>query len=207
MADAATTPRGQATRERIVQSARALVRRDGVAGTSLSAVEVHARVGRSQLYHYFGDRDELLRAVVRGNADALVARAEILLANVEEVADLSRWLDAVAEANDAAGSLGCPVGSLVNQLDLREASNRAVLTEAFARWEAPLVAALGHLRTHGRLTERVPVADIADQVMCLVQGGLLLSQLRQDPRPLRLAMDAAAAYLADLAIEHRSTRP
>src|SRR6201988_765959 len=67
------TPKGRATRERIVATAAQLMHDHGVAGTSLGDVQEAAGVGVSQVYHYFGDKDSLVRAVVAHRIQALLA--------------------------------------------------------------------------------------------------------------------------------------
>src|SRR5207237_6882287 len=54
------TSKGRATRARIVDAAARLAYERGVAGTSLDDVGLAAGVGRSQPYHYFADKGELL---------------------------------------------------------------------------------------------------------------------------------------------------
>jgi AcrR family transcriptional regulator len=64
------TPKGRATRERIVVAAAQLMYDHGVAGTSLGDVQKAAGVGPSQVYHYFGDKESLIRAVIAHRLDA-----------------------------------------------------------------------------------------------------------------------------------------
>src|SRR5260370_33269958 len=57
------TPKGRATRDRIVAAAADLMVGQGVAGTSLQEVQQAARGSGPQMYHYFGDRASLVQAV------------------------------------------------------------------------------------------------------------------------------------------------
>ncbi len=67
---APSTEKGRRTRERIVQAAVELVAERGAAAVSLDDVGSTAPASRSQLYHYFDDRDDLIRAVVDATCDA-----------------------------------------------------------------------------------------------------------------------------------------
>ena len=58
---APATDKGRATRERILQAAAELVAEKGAAGVSLDDVRARTGASRSQLYHYFEDRDDLVR--------------------------------------------------------------------------------------------------------------------------------------------------
>src|SRR5262249_56512309 len=64
MPDKPRTERGRASRERIVERAAELFAERGVAATSLDEVLAAAGAGKSQLYHYFRGRDELVAAAV-----------------------------------------------------------------------------------------------------------------------------------------------
>src|SRR2546427_12652282 len=72
--DAPVTVKGRAMRERIVQAAAELVAAKGVAGVSLDDVRARTGASRSQLYHYFEDRDDRIRAVVEATTDAVLGR-------------------------------------------------------------------------------------------------------------------------------------
>ena len=70
MAAQPTTDRGRRTRQRIVDAATDVVAEKGAVGASLDEVGARASASRSQLYHYFDDRDDLMRAVVAATADS-----------------------------------------------------------------------------------------------------------------------------------------
>src|ERR1700732_2882062 len=111
------TAKGQSTRTRIVQAAAELVAENGAAGTSLDDVGSRARTSRSQLYHYFDDRDDLIRAVVGATTDSVLLAQDELLEHLDTWTGIDRWfraLVALQEEREARG--GCPVGSLVGPL-------------------------------------------------------------------------------------------
>src|SRR5260370_22321400 len=87
------TSRGRATRERIVQAATELVAERGVAGTSLDDVRTRAHASKSQLYHYFSDRDDLMRAVARAVSDDVLGGQAELFARLDTVDGLRAWTD------------------------------------------------------------------------------------------------------------------
>src|SRR5436309_3423758 len=58
------TARGAATRARIVEAAADLIYAHGVERTSLDDVMAASGVSKSQLYHYFADKDALVLDVI-----------------------------------------------------------------------------------------------------------------------------------------------
>ena len=195
-----TTEKGRATRRRILQAASGLVAERGVAAVSLEDVERAAGVGRSQLYHYFDGRDDLLRAVVDTTTDAVLGAQDGLLDDLGSLEAIGRWFDglvALQEERGAAG--GCPIGSLVGQLAERDDDTRGALASGFERWEQPLIAGLTAMQERGELRADASVQALADTTMAAIQGGLLLTQVRRDPGQLRCALDGARAILASAA--------
>jgi TetR/AcrR family transcriptional repressor of nem operon len=191
-----TTAKGRATRGRILTAAAALVAERGTAATSLEDVEARAGVGRSQLYHYFDGRDDLLRAVVDTTTDAVLAPQTELFLDLDSLAGIDRWFAALVALQDERGAIGgCPIGSLVGQLAERDEETRLALASGFDRWEEPLRTGLTRMRERGELRPDADVEALADVTMAALQGGILLSQVRRDPRQLRRALDGARALI------------
>jgi AcrR family transcriptional regulator len=191
-----STQKGRATRGRILQAAARLIAERGAAAVSLEDVERAAGVGRSQMYHYFDGRDDLLRAVVDITTDAVLGAQDGLLDDLDSFEAIDRWFAALAAVQDERGAVGgCPIGSLVGQLAERDEQTRAALAQGFDRWEAPLVDGLTRMRERGELTPDADPRTLADVTMAAIQGGLLLTQVRRDPDQLRRSLAGARALL------------
>lgn len=190
------TPRGRKARDRIIAAAVELTAEKGAASVSLDEVCVRAPASRSQVYHYFENRDDLIRAVVRATVEAeLAAHAEVF-ARLESREGLERWFTSMEEAvarREARG--GSPLGSLVAQLAERDPAARGLLADGFDRWEGRLRDGLERLQQHGHLPGSVNPRQLAIATLALLQGGLLLSQVRRDADQLRVALDAARRLL------------
>jgi TetR/AcrR family transcriptional repressor of nem operon len=184
------TARGRATRERIVQAAAELVSERGVAGTSLDDVRERAHASKSQLYLYFSDREQLLRGVVAVTSEAVIDSQGDLLADFDSLAGIERYLDAMVELQvDRQASGGCPLGSLAGQLAEQDPAARAILADGLGRWESGLRGGLEAMARRGDLRPDADPALLATQTLALLQGGLLLTQVRRDVGQLRTAAD------------------
>ena len=74
----ASTARGRRTRERILTTAADLFHRRGVNATSVDDVLAASGTGKSQFYHYFESKDELLHDVATFNLQRLLAEAAFI---------------------------------------------------------------------------------------------------------------------------------
>jgi AcrR family transcriptional regulator len=180
-----------------VAAAAEVVAEKGALGASLDEVGARATASRSQLYHYFDDKTDLLRAVAQTTSDAVIGAQEDLFAGLGTWAGLVRWADAlVAAQKERGGKGGCPIASLLGQAGERDDGIRAVLADGFDRWQAGIRAGLAAMIASGELRAGTDPDWLAASTLASVQGGLVLSQARRDPRPLRRALDGALSLIA-----------
>src|SRR5262249_62274725 len=105
------TGRGRASRERIVQRAAELFAERGVAATSLDEVLAAAGAGKSQLYHYFRGRDELVEAAVGLRCTQVLAELTQALGAVASLAELEQEMAGFGAGVERMGRPGRPIGS------------------------------------------------------------------------------------------------
>lgn len=193
---APATKKGRETRERILQAAAGLVAEKGAAGMSLDDVRARSGASRSQVYHYFDDRDDLVRTVVDVTSDAVLEVQGELLDHLDSWAAIDRWFDSLVQLQvDRNARGGCPIGSLAGQLAEQDAGARAAIAAGLERWEALLREGLVRMKARGKIRKDADPAKLASATMASIQGGLLLTQVRRDPDQLRTALDAARANL------------
>ncbi len=191
------TRRGAETRARIVDTAAELIFRQGVAGTTIEEVRDGARVSNSQLYHYFDDKPDLVRAVIERQAERAIGTQEKF--DLSSLDGLREWRDFVVDHNRDTGGLGgCPVGSLGSELAETEPEARAIVAAAFKRWEASIMAGLLRMHALGRLEPDADPRRLSLALLAALEGGLLLAQIQRDPEPLAAALDAMLTLIATL---------
>jgi TetR/AcrR family transcriptional repressor of nem operon len=193
------TRKGAETRERIVGAAANLVFEHGVAGTSIEDVKEAARVSSSQLYHYFGDKQALVHAVIAHQSDAVIAAQEPLLGKLDSLDALRAWRDqAVAIERQLHCKGGCPIGTLAGELAEVDPEARADIAAGFARWEDAIGEGIRAMHERGDLPAEVDPDRLALALLAAHQGGLVLTQVRRDPAPLEAALDEMIAHVAEL---------
>ena len=127
------TAKGRATKERIVRVASELMLERGVARTTIEDIQDAANVSTSQMYHYFGDKEDLVAAVIDLQSSQVLGRQQLALFPIDSIAALVRWRNAVVDVMRGRGCMGgCPIGSLANELSDTDPLARARLARAFS---------------------------------------------------------------------------
>jgi TetR/AcrR family transcriptional regulator, transcriptional repressor for nem operon len=191
------TARGRATRQRILQAATELISERGVAGTSLDDVRELAQASKSQLYLYFPDRDSLLREVAESTCETVIDTQAEALSGFDSIAGVKRYLDAtVALQVQQERPSGCPIASLAGQLADHDEQTRLILADGMDRWEEGLRSGLEAMLSRGELKPDADPAALANQSLVVLQGGLLLTQVRRDVAQMQLAADTVLELIS-----------
>ena len=192
------TARGAATRARIVAAAASLVYERGFAGTSLDDVMAATGTSKSQLYHYFADKDALISEVIKAQLGRIIAAQEAAgLHEVSSWESLQRWCDHFVTATRATeGAGGCPLGSLVGELADQSEPARRVLAQCFAEWQSYLSEGFKAMRDNGELAAQADPSELALTMLTALEGGLLMAQTMRSARPLELALNMALQHMA-----------
>ena len=195
------TPKGRATRERIVGAAAELMSRHGVAGTTIEDIQEAAAVSTSQMYHYFADKGDLVAAVIDFQTDQVLAVQRLGLERLECLDDLHRWRNIMVDVVRSLGCAGgCPIGSMANELAEIDPLARAQLARSFSQWENVIHDGLTVIAARGELPDGTDIDQVALAMLAAIQGGLLLSQVGRTTAPLEAAVDTMIDYLRTLGV-------
>lgn len=176
------TPKGAATRQRIVEGAAALIREQGVVNVGLDDIREATSTSKSQLFHYFPDgKADLLHAVAEYEADQVLADQQPMLGDLTTWRKWQAWRRRVVEKYDAQRQ-ECPLSALTAQLGLADPGTRAIITNLYDRWHAYLAAGVQALKDTGEIDAGINVDHAATSIVAAVSGGatLLLATNRID---------------------------
>ena len=191
------TAKGAATRLRIVEAAAALVYAAGAGRLNLDEVMAACGASKSQLYHYFADKEALIEEVIAFQTQHVLAVNVAHLEALDSFASLRRWRDDLIERNRASGGFGgCPIGALADELAKVSPSARERLAGGLEAWAARIERALRAMKAKGLLDTAARPKELSLAVLAAIQGGLLLAKVSRASRPLELAFDMALDHVA-----------
>ncbi len=199
-----STEKGRQTLERIVMAASSLFYAKGVTATGLAEIVRESGTGKSQLYHYFSDKRDVVHAVIRRHVECSVRPQRSQLEAMATSQDLRAWANAAVAAHETGGPARCPLGALTVEVADTDPGLRAALSEGFTEWAGLLAAGLERLQRTGHVRTDRSAADLAEVLLCAYEGGVLLSVAHNSTLPLRRALDSAVDAMT---ASHSPTQP
>jgi AcrR family transcriptional regulator len=195
------TPKGAATRERIVASSADLVLARGIGGTTLDDIRAGTATSKGQLFHYFpGGKAELVGAIASFQGERVLDAQRPSLDTLDTWSAWEGWRRAVLDHYSSQVHWGCPISALAREVIGNDPERAAELAAYMDRWRGYLQAGLERMRTKGILRPDADPEKLALSVFAALQGGLLLTQTMQSLEPLNAALDGALAALRAAAV-------
>ena len=190
------TRKGRATRDRIVQAASERMARDGVGGASVDAILADAGAGKSQFYHYFRDKADLLAAVLRRRM------AEALPGGTDGPHSLDSWTSIEAwfariRRRDVTQGYGTidPLGAFVLDLLQVEGPRNPFVVRAVTLRSRLLRRGLRRMQARGTLRSDADPAALASFAAAAIQGALILAAAERSLDPLSETLDQTFLHL------------
>ncbi|BCI51641.1 hypothetical protein NIIDNTM18_09190 [Mycolicibacterium litorale] len=200
------TPKGQATRDRILDAAAELLSTDGLSALTMVAIRKAASVSGSQLAHYFTDRQALLRALI----ERQMRTAADFDRPWETFDDVERWLGQAVRRLRATGFSGAPTyHGLAGQLAKADPALLQALTDGYRQWIALVEASIRDMKERGLLVDGADPHQLALVLVGAHQAGGTMAFVYREEWPqadaLRFAVNRLRTFAADPA--ERAPRP
>jgi AcrR family transcriptional regulator len=170
------TPRGAATRQRIVEAAAALIRERGVADTGLEDIGTATATSKSQMFHYFpGGKSDLLVAVAEHEAEQVIADQQPYLGDLTSWRKWQAWRRRVIQKYDAQRDR-CPMTALTTHMGKATPATREIVSTLYDTWTQHLATGVQALKDSGEINADTDVNATATAVLAAIQGGVLMMQ-------------------------------
>ncbi|PWK70798.1 TetR/AcrR family transcriptional regulator [Aminobacter sp. AP02] len=206
--------KGLETRERILAIAEASVLAKGFGATSIDEIIADAGITKSGFFYHFKDKNELARAMllryVRSNNhlfDDVFGRGTQLSDDPLQAFLIGLKLLAEVMADLPNGHPGCLIASVCYQERMFDREVRAIAANSVQGWNARFRATLDEIAKVHPPHEAVDLDTVADMMSCIVDGGIIMSKLMDDPRRLEKQVLAFRAFVKMLFAPAPASRP
>jgi AcrR family transcriptional regulator len=187
----ALTPKGAATRQRIVEGAALLIRERGVPNVGLEDIRTATATSKSQLFHYFADgKADLMLAVAGYEAEQVIAEQMPHLGDLTSWRKWQAWRRRVIQIYDAQRQR-CPLSALTAQLGTGDPATRELVENLLDRWQGFLVAGVQALKDSGEADPGVDPLVAGTSILTAVTGGAGMLQATDRISYLEIALTDA----------------
>lgn len=189
------TPKGVATRRRIIEGAAVEIRSRGVAETTLDDIRARTGTSKSQLFHYFPDgKDQLMLAVAEHEAELVLEDQQPYLGDLTSWASWRRWRDAVVDRYRRQGQ-NCPLSTLMSELGRSTRGAQAVSKALLRQWHDEITSGIRHMQDQAEIAADLDAEQVAAALLAGIQGGVNVMLVTGDLTYLEAALDSGIAAL------------
>ncbi|MEM7435997.1 MAG: TetR/AcrR family transcriptional regulator [Myxococcota bacterium] len=197
------------TRERLLGAGAELFYAKGYNAVGVQEVCRAASAHKGSFYYFFDSKEALMTAIIaeRRGVPGIVQGAPPPGVRGRDLA-IMMWDAATAEVETQhrlEGHIkGCPVGSVAAEIATQSESIRGAACGVLDFMTETIAEVVRRAIAEGDLADDADPGAIAERVVAYIQGALLLSKTRNDPK---VFADLKAGYLQLLGIESQSKAP
>ncbi|MBI4557450.1 MAG: TetR/AcrR family transcriptional regulator [Candidatus Hydrogenedentes bacterium] len=189
-------PRMCVARDQLMSVAEKLVHQRGFRATSVNDVLAEAGVTKGALYHYFPGKDDLEMAVLERAGAAFLKCLDEVLAGPSPRECLEHFFASALKHHRKERFVGgCLFGNTA--LEMSDTNRRhAVYVEGiFDQWTNKIEAVTRAGQSAGQIRNDIGARDLAQTVVATIEGGIMLSRLGKNERPLRTCLESLRTFL------------
>jgi len=194
--------KGQVTRERILAIAQTSVLAKGFGATSIEEIIAEAGITKSGFFYHFRDKNELARQMLRRFVenndevlDATFGRGQQLSDDPLQAFLIGLKLFAETLGEWPGGHPGCLLATICYQERLFDREVLALTEQSSRKWGARFASYLEAIVEAYPPREAVDINDLAEMLLCIVDGGIILSKIYKDPSRLQCQILAFRSFV------------
>lgn len=184
----------------LIEAGQKVLHERGYAATAVQDIAAVAGVPKGSFFNHFGTKEAFASLAL----ERYVAESEVALTALfdddsrpilERIVLLVDRLKARVMASDAR--TGCMVGNLSIEVSGSSEPLRQQLSEAFARWRAPMTEALKRAQARGEIALRVTPEVMANFIQNGLQGAMLRAKVDRTSESIDQFKAVLTGYLSD----------
>lgn len=182
-----------------------LMHSNGYEATSVKDIMAAAQIGKGQFYYYFSSKEELGLAVIDYCFEKWQKR--VIEENLAQPGDPKRKIRHMLACsidihNKRESKCGCFFGNLAIELSEKHEVFREKIYQMFSLWSHHLTLVIEEWRQERTLPLDCSSECLAQAIVALLEGGILLMKSKQDIAPL---LNAASIVEKMLAMEGKNS--
>ena len=182
--------KGEATRERILTIARELFTTKGFYATTINDLVAATGLQKGSLYFHFSGKDDIVRVVIDEVIGEFLATLDRLFDGADVGVCIDSFLTFILDMHITAGFVGgCVFGNAALEMSDTNQEFEGTMGRFFADWTDKVQSVVAKAQAQGKIRTDLDSLALAQIIIATLEGGVMMSRLQKDERPLRTCLD------------------
>jgi len=183
-------PKGEQTRDRILDVATTLMNQKGIGATTIQDIASALEMKKASLYFHFHDKDAICCAVLERAFEDFRGFLTDALQGDTAGKQLDNFFNKALEKHRSSDFVGgCIFGNSALETSDSNTKFAEIIRLVFEEWSGMLCKTIETAQSEGQVRNDLPAALLATQIIATIEGGIMLSRLYKDERPMRECLD------------------
>lgn len=188
--------KGELTKERILSEATQLFHEKGFGATSINDILSATGLKKGSLYFHFPSKEEIALAVLNQAKEEFNRVMDSDLTGTTPGHCLSNYFETVYTNHSKTNfQKGCFFGNTALEIKENQATYSPIVESIFTAWITGLENVIRAAQEKGQMRDDIEAKILAHHVIATIEGGIMLSKLKKDGKPLRLCLDSLKVLL------------
>jgi TetR/AcrR family transcriptional regulator, transcriptional repressor for nem operon len=189
MEDSMST-KGEATRERILTIARELFNTKGFYATTINDLVEATGLQKGSLYFHFSGKDAIVRVVLNEVIEEFLATLDRLFDGAVAGVCLDTFLTFILNMHITTGFVGgCIFGNAALEMSDTNQEFEGTMGTFFENWTGKVRAVVAKAQAQEKIRTDLDSLALAQIIIATLEGGVMMSRVLKDERPLRSCLD------------------
>jgi AcrR family transcriptional regulator len=189
------------SQQNLLKSAYHSFRIHGYHGSSLSEILSAAQIGKSQMYHYYNSKEDLLLATLDFYSSKVYQETYRFMSKIESLEEFEALIDGSTRLCKSQKMIaGCFLGSIAGELAAHNEKVRLHLVSLYQNWKELFVEGLDNLKNKSLLSKDTDTDELAEYFLVSVQGAFVLAKATKDTSVIERSIQKSINYIRAYAI-------
>ncbi|ABQ27510.1 TetR/AcrR family transcriptional regulator [Geotalea uraniireducens] len=182
--------KGEITRAKILEAARELFNTKGFSATSINDLVVATGLQKGSFYFHFSGKDAIAREVLKEATGEFMEFLGKALGGDNPGASIDNFFRCALDKHLATGFVGgCIFGNTALEMSDSDPEFAGAIDSVFDEWISRVASAVAAAQKRGQIRTDINDEALAKHIIATIEGGIMMSRLKKDERPMRECLD------------------
>jgi TetR/AcrR family transcriptional repressor of nem operon len=182
--------KGEISRKKILETARSLFNTKGFNATTINDLVEATGMQKGSLYFHFQGKDAIAREVLKEATDEFMEFLSKVLGGDNPGAGLENFFRSALDKHLATGFVGgCIFGNTALEMTDFDPEFAGMIDRVFDEWIRRVALVVAGAQKSGQIRTDINDEALAKHIIATIEGGIMMSRLKKDERPMRECLD------------------